>query len=76
MAGEVQLNFEEKNVFKKKFGCMGTLLHHAGLVACGLRCPEACEIFLPQPGIEPGFPALERGFVTNGIPGEVPEKAS
>ena len=55
---------------------MGTLLYHAGLVACGLRCPEACEILLPRPGIEPGFPALERGFVMDGIPGEVPEKAS
>jgi hypothetical protein len=54
---------------------MGTLLHHAGLVACGPGCPEASGILLPRPGIEPGFPALERGFVNNGTPGEVPEKS-
>ena len=63
-----------KNFFFFKFGCVGTLLHHTGLVARGLSCPEASGILLPWPGIEPGFPALERGFVTNGTSGEVPEK--
>ena len=38
--------------------------------ALGLSCPAACGISIPQPGIEPAFPALEGGFLTNGPPGE------
>ena len=34
-----------------------------------LSCPTACEILLPQPGIEPMSPALEGGFLTTGPTG-------
>ena len=39
---------------------------YAGSVValCGLGSPEACGVLLPKPVIEPGFPALERGFST------------
>ena len=36
----------------------------------GLRCPEACGILVPQPGIEPVSPALEGQFLTPGSPGK------
>ena len=32
--------------------------------------PEACGILVPKPVIEPGFPALERGFLTTGPQGK------
>ena len=38
-------------------------------VALGLRCPMACGISVPQPGIEPTSPALEGRFLTPGPPG-------
>ena len=52
------------------FVCSGSLLHcntqalHCGMwaslvVACGLSCPAACGILVPQPGIKPMSPALE-----------------
>ena len=34
------------------------------VVVCGLSCPTACGILVPQPGIEPASPALEDGFLT------------
>ena len=37
----------------------------------GLSCHEACEILVPQPGIEPVSPALEGRFFTT----EPPEKS-
>ena len=40
------------------------------VVACGLSCPAACGILVPQPGIEPMSPALEDGFFTTGPPGK------
>ena len=40
------------------------------VVACGLSCPVACRILVPQPGIEPASPALEGGFFTTGPPGK------
>ena len=50
------------------FGCTGSLLQHAcelSLVrALKLRCPAACRILVPRPGIEPVSPALEGGFST------------
>ena len=36
----------------------------------GLRCPVACKILVPQPGIEPAYPALKGGFLTTGLPGK------
>ena len=41
---------------------------HVGSVAavCGLSCPVACGILVPQPGIEPGSPALQGRFLTTG----------
>ena len=39
-------------------------------MTCGLSCPRACGVLVPQPGIEPTFPALEGGFLTTGPPGE------
>ena len=35
----------------------------------GLSCPVACGIFVPQPGVEPTSPALQRGFLTTEPPG-------
>ena len=35
-----------------------------------LSCPVAHGILVPQPGIEPGSPALEAGFLTTGQPGK------
>ena len=40
------------------------------VVAHGLRCPEACGILVPQPGIERMSPALEGRFSTTGSPGK------
>ena len=37
---------------------------------CGLSCSMACGILVPQPGIEPSFPALEGKFLTTGPPGK------
>ena len=38
------------------------------VAACGLSCPAACEILVPQPGMEPMSPALKGGFLTTGPP--------
>ena len=35
-----------------------------------LRCPMACGILVPQPGIEPVFPVLKGRFLTIGLPGK------
>jgi len=43
------------------------------IVVCGLRCPVACGILVPQPGIKPVFPALEGGFLATGPPRKSPE---
>ena len=32
--------------------------------------PEACGILVPQPGIEPAFPALEGKVRATGLPGK------
>ena len=29
------------------------------VVTCGISCPTACEILVPQPGIKPTSPALQ-----------------
>ena len=44
------------------------LLRHAGSVVMlyGLSCPVACEILVPQPGVELTFPALQGRFLTTG----------
>ena len=34
----------------------------------GLSCSIACEILVPQPGMEPESPVLEGGFLTTGPP--------
>ena len=39
-------------------------------MACGLSCPAACGILVPQPGVEPVSPALRDGFLTTGPPGK------
>ena len=35
-----------------------SLVAEQGSRACGLRCPTACGILVPRPGMEPCFPAL------------------
>ena len=53
-----------------------SLLWRAGVslvVACGLSCPAARGILVPQPGIEPESPALEGRFFTTGPPGKSPD---
>ena len=42
------------------------------VVACGLNCPGACGILVPQPGIKPESLALEGGSSTTGPPGKSP----
>ena len=39
------------------------------VVAHVLSYSAACGVLVPQPGIEPTFPALQGGFVTPGPPG-------
>ena len=55
-------------------GTRALQLRHASsvVVVHGLSCPTACGILVPQPGIEPGSPALEGGFLTTGPPGKSP----
>ena len=63
-------------LLKKKLfmylSALGLSCSHPGslVVAQGLSCPAACRILLivPEPGIEPEFPALEGGFLTTGPP--------
>ena len=47
---------------------------HAGsfVVVRGISCSQAYGILVPQPGIEPAFPALQGGLVTTGPPGKSP----
>ena len=40
------------------------------VVAHGLSYPAACGILVPQPGIEPAYPALEGRFFTTGPRGK------
>ena len=35
----------------------------------GLGCPEAREILVPRPGVQPLSPAFEGRFLTTGPPG-------
>ena len=52
--------------------CSARAPQGAGSVVAARRlsCPAACGILVPQPGIEPAFPALEGGFLTTGPPGK------
>ena len=36
------------------------------------RCPAACGILVPRPGIKSVSPALTDGFLTTGLPGKPP----
>ena len=36
------------------------------VVAGGLRCPEACGILVPRPGVKPESPASEGRFLMTG----------
>ena len=37
-----------------------------------LSCPQVCEIFVPQPGMEPETPAWQGVFLNTGLPGMSP----
>ena len=54
------------------FWCSDCLDVMHGLSACNawLSCSEACEIPVPQPGLEPTSPALQGRFLTTGLPGK------
>ena len=39
----------------------------------GFFCHKACELFAPQPGIEPTPPTLEVELLTTGPPGKYPQ---
>ena len=41
----------------------------SGVVVHGLGCPEAREILVPRPGVQPLSPAFEGRFLTTGPPG-------
>ena len=65
------------NLFKKffyfyVFDWIKSQLQHTGSVVAELRltCPEASGILVPQPVMEPAYPALEGGFLTTGPPGK------
>ena len=45
--------------------CVGFLI-----VVCRLSCLAANGVLLSWPGIEPGSPALQGGFLTTGLPGK------
>ena len=60
---------------KKKKPFFSCFTGSSFLVAtCGLSCPAACGILVPQPGIEAESPALEGSFLTTGLPGKSPEE--
>ena len=65
-----------KSFFKKiyfyVFDWVESQLQHTGSVVAELRisCPEAGGILVPQPGMEPAYPALEGEFLTTGPPGK------
>ena len=40
------------------------------VVVCGISRSMACGILIPQPGIEPVYPALQGGILTAGPPGK------
>lgn len=44
----------------------------SAVVVCGLRCPAACGILVPRPGMEPSPPALQGGFLITGPPVKSP----
>ena len=53
----------------------GSFLPHARsfaaqtvFVVCGLNCPVACGVLVPQPGIKFASPALQGGFLNQGGP--------
>ena len=45
-----------------------SLIVESVLAVSGLRCPVACGVLVPRPGIEPVPPALEGRFLTTGPP--------
>ena len=45
-------------------------------MAFRLSCFETCGILLPQPGIEPTFPALQGRFLITGPSGKAPVELS
>ena len=53
---------------------VGSVFAHSGsiVVVCGLSCPSACGILVPQPGIQVASTALQDGFSTTGPPGKSP----
>ena len=52
------------------FSCRAWALEYTGSVvaACGLSCPTACRILVPQPGVEPKSPVLQGRFLTTRLP--------
>ena len=52
------------------FSCRAGALEYTGSVvaACGLSCPTACGILVPQPGVEPKSPVLPGRFLTTRLP--------
>ena len=50
--------------------CGSTQDLHCGTQMCGLSCLSACEILVPQPGIEPMSPALQGQLLSTVPPGK------
>ena len=59
-------------LFIRLFGCIGSLLPHAGsfIIASGLSCGMWGLINNPPPGTEPVSLALEDGCLPTGSPGK------
>ena len=60
--------------FLPALGLMGFLLKCTSfiVVMCGLSCPVACGIFIPQPGIEPVPPTVPAQSLNHWTAREVP----
>ena len=58
--------------------CGSRPLEYTGpaVAARRLSCPEVCGILVPQPAIEPTYPAVEGRVSTTGPPGKYPSPSS
>ena len=52
------------------YGTWGPELTDSAIEVHRLRCPVACVLLVPRPGIEPRSPASDGGFLTTEPPGK------
>lgn len=56
------LLLQVRGLVRQRVGSSLAVAVGLGVTVPRLSCPAACEIPVPQPGVEPGSPALEAGF--------------